>query len=99
MLNRKVVEYKINGQTKYAIRKMSIFHLGYQYKDLRHGEYWWSSSDEYFKSCLGTKEEVLRVLIEKKNVMSVKEFMTKHLKTEEEKLEDDKLDRLGVDHE
>ena len=44
----------------YAIRKWSLFYLGYQYKDLEHG-FWWSKEDRFFDSCLAkTKEELYK---------------------------------------
>lgn len=96
MFNRKVVEFEINGETKYALRRWTL--CGFQYKDFKHA-YWWNMSDEYFKHCLGTKEQVMRHILHSKNVMSPSAFMKKHMRTEDDKLEDDKLDRLGVNHE
>lgn len=95
MFNRKVVEFMFNGEAKYAVRRLTVF--GYQYRDL-NDNYWWTSHCG-LKYCLGTKEQVLNVLLRKTSVKSASKFIEENFKTEEERLEDEKLDRLGVDRE
>lgn len=48
----KIVKFK---DGTYGVRRLTLF--GYEYKDFRSIEFWWSRNSQYFPACHGTLTE------------------------------------------